>query len=254
MERIVLKREKIHSGNLILVNRDYPIVRMPEQENVYLRAVDVEYQDIQLESKTVSVLQRIMESIDGYGKIIPVSGYRSLAEQKQIYRDSLRENGSAFTSKFVAMPNHSEHQTGLAIDLGEYQDKIDFICPDFPYEGICQEFREEAYKYGFIERYQKDKEEITKIGMEPWHFRYVGYPHSMIMKEKNFCLEEYIEFLKNYRYGENGFAYLRDGQNVEIYFVEAKHSEVEIEVPDDCRMQVSGNNVDGFILTIWRQS
>lgn len=64
----------------------------------------------------------------------------------------LQENGTEFTAKFVAMPGHSEHQTGLAIDLGLRQPDIDFIRPAFPYEGICQKFRELAPAFGFIER------------------------------------------------------------------------------------------------------
>lgn len=80
----------------------------------------------------------------------------------------------------------SEHQTGLAIDLAENKEQIDFICPHFPYTGICGEFRAAAPRFGFIERYVSGKEQITGIGAEPWHFRYVGYPHSVIMAEKNY--------------------------------------------------------------------
>ena len=109
-----------------------------------------------------------------------------------IYTDSLRENGPEFTAKFVAMPGHSEHLTGLAIDLGLRQPKIDFIRPAFPYEGICQKFRELAPAYGFIERYPKGKEHITGIAHEPWHFRYVGTPYSETMAFKGMTLEEYL--------------------------------------------------------------
>lgn len=73
--------------------------------------------------------------------IVPVSGYRSLNEQMDIYNDSLKDNGEDFTRKYVALPKHSEHQTGLAIDLGLNKEKIDFIRPDFPYDGICGTFR-----------------------------------------------------------------------------------------------------------------
>lgn len=87
---------------------------------------------------------------------------------------------------------------GLAMDLGLNEGEIDFLCPYFPYEGICQKFREKSLAYGFIQRYQKDKENITLIAEEPWHFRFVGYPHSQIMYDKNLSLEEYILFLKRY--------------------------------------------------------
>ena len=107
------------------------------------------------------------------------------------YLQSLLENGEEFTNKFVARPGHSEHQTGLAIDLGLKQPDIDFLRPNFPYEGICQTFRELAADYGFIERYPVGKEAITGIAHEPWHFRYVGVPHAKIMVDHNWTLEEY---------------------------------------------------------------
>ena len=133
-----------------------------------------------------------MERLDGWRFIVPVSGWRSWEEQQTIYTQSLRENGPVFTAKFVAMPGHSEHQTGLAIDLGLLQPEIDFIRPAFPYEGICQKFRELAPAYGFLERYPEGKEHITGIAHEPWHFRYVGTPYSEEIARTGLTLEEYL--------------------------------------------------------------
>lgn len=125
-----------------------------------------------------------------------------MEEQQSIFDSSLLENGEEFTRKFVALPGCSEHQTGLAIDLGLKQEEVDFICPEFPYTGICQKFRERAAAYGFIERYQKEKERITGISQEPWHFRYVGCPHAKIMEKYHLCLEEYSELLEQILYGK----------------------------------------------------
>ena len=97
------------------------------------------------------------------------------------------------TRKFVAYPGCSEHQTGLAIDLGANLPEIDFICPEFPDTGIFGKFREKAADFGFIERYPKGKEAVTGIGAEPWHFRYVGVPHAAVMKAGGLVLEEYAE-------------------------------------------------------------
>ncbi|MFG6353625.1 MAG: D-alanyl-D-alanine carboxypeptidase family protein, partial [Oscillospiraceae bacterium] len=150
------------------------------------------YPNILLEREAVQALSRVMEQIDGWLYIFHVSGWRAREEQLEIYANSLRENGPEFTAKFVAMPGHSEHQTGLAIDLGLLQPEIDFIRPAFPYEGICQKFRELAPAYGFIERYPAGKESITGIAHEPWHFRYVDTPHSEVMAFKGLTLEEYL--------------------------------------------------------------
>ena len=176
-------------NSLILVNGQHAYLSDAEQD---LIPVHENYPDILLEREAVCALSRIMEQLGGWTSIVPVSGWRSLEEQIELYEESLRENGPEFTKKFVALPGHSEHQTGLAIDLGLRQPEIDFICPAFPYEGICQKFRELAPAYGFIERYPKGKEHITGIAHEPWHFRYVDRPHSEIMAFQGLTLEEYL--------------------------------------------------------------
>ncbi len=184
-----------------------------------------------------------------------VSGYRSEKEQTDIYESSLQENGAEFTAKFVALPNHSEHQTGLAIDLGLEKENIDFICPDFPYEGICEKFRAVAPQYGFIERYRKGKENITKIAPEPWHFRYVGFPHSAIISENNFALEEYIEYLKQFSANGEHLKYDNGRTYFEIFYVQAKKAgSTKIILPYHTdgaapAYEISGNNVDGFVVT-----
>lgn len=176
-------------NGLILVNKQHAYLPDMEQDLV---PVHKDYPDILLEREAACALSRIMEQLGGWELIVPVSGWRSEEEQLEIYEASLRENGTEFTAKFVAMPGHSEHQTGLAIDLGLRQLEIDFLCPEFPYEGICQKFREMAPAYGFIERYPADKESITGIAHEPWHFRYVGTPHSEFMAVNGLTLEEYL--------------------------------------------------------------
>lgn len=175
--------------SLVLVNSQHAYSPDTKQD---LLPVHESYPNILLEREAVQALSRVMEQIDGWRYIVPVSGWRSLEEQLEIYANSLRENGPEFTAKFVAMPGHSEHQTGLAIDLGLLQPEIDFIRPAFPYEGICQKFRELAPAYGFIERYPSGKESITGIAHEPWHFRYVDTPHSEVMAFKGLTLEEYL--------------------------------------------------------------
>ena len=128
------------------------------------------------------------------------------------------------------------------------EDDIDFICPKFPHYGICQSFRNIAPKYGFIERYKGEKEAVTKISNEEWHFRYVGYPHSKIITEKDICLEEYIDFLKDYIYPNNPLVY----KEYKIFFISYKDENFILELKEN--YTVSGNNVDGFILTIKGQN
>lgn len=195
-----LYKKDLDDGFLILVNAQHPYCE--EAKEFTLMPVCPETPDILLEEHALYQLSALMEEINGWEKIVPVSGWRSLQEQQDIFDTSLRENGEEFTRKFVALPGCSEHQTGLAIDLALKKEEVDFICPEFPYTGICQRFRERAAAYGFVERYQKEKESITGISQEPWHFRYVGRPHAEIMNRYHLCLEEYSEMLKQVLYGK----------------------------------------------------
>lgn len=174
---------------LILVNRQHPC---PADLPLDLIPVHPDYPHILLEREAVCALARLMEKLDGWRSIVPVSGWRSMTEQEELYRCSISESGLEFTEQYVALPGHSEHQTGLAIDLALLQSEIDPICPAFPYEGICKKFRELAPSYGFVERYPAAKEATTGIAHEPWHFRYVGCPHAQRMMSLGLTLEEYL--------------------------------------------------------------
>lgn len=236
--------EDVYRGPLLLVNADNPI---KSDGNIRLMPLD-DNGEIFLESKAASLLTQLFLTIGCGSKILPVSGYRSRIEQELIYINSLRENGEVFTKKYVALPDCSEHQTGLAVDLAESSEDIDMLRPLFPYAGVCGDFRKLAAKYGFIERYGQDKEHLTGISHEPWHFRYTGYPHSLIMQEKGLCLEEYIRFLRAYPYKGDHLHF----SQTEVFFTDME-SAAELKLPEDCT-QISGNNVDGFIVTIWRRN
>lgn len=175
-------------NSLILVNRQHPYTLSVRQD---LTAVRSDSPHILLEREAAQALSRLMEKLGGWGNIVPVSGWRSFAQQQKIYLDSLRDNGREFTKQFVALPGQSERQTGLAIDLGLGDGDVDLIRPAFPYEGVCQRFRELAPAFGFIERYPAGKESVTGIAHEPWHFRYVGRPHGESITRQGLCLEEY---------------------------------------------------------------
>lgn len=248
MRTLALKREDIFSGDLILVNKSHGYLGNGEDS-----LVPVWDSSVLMQQRAVVLLSNLMEEIGGCQKIVPVSGWRSLEEQKKIWEDSLTENGREFTEKYVALPGHSEHQTGLAIDLGKKQKEIDFICPDFPYDGICQTFRKRAEEYGFIERYPAGKETVTGIGHEPWHFRYVGIPHACIMAEFDFTMEEYVDFIREFCYGRNPYYFNRKSQEIFISYQKADtEGYTEIKVDGTMPYSVSGNNIDGFIITEWR--
>ncbi len=250
---IALNSQNVHYGHLILVNRLHPI-RWQTDDSILLdrmRLIDGAHNNVMLENTCAKMLGKLLKACGAEQDIVPVSGFRSKAEQEKIYADSLQENGAEFTRQFVAYPNTSEHQTGLAIDVAEKQAEIDFICPSFPDHGVCQTFKQRASQYGFIKRYAKEKQQLTGISDEPWHFRYVGYPHAALMEKMGLCLEEYIEYLKQYEW--SGAHLYADGQSIEIYYVKADERVTHIPVVSGATYDISGNNVDGFIVTVFHQ-
>ncbi len=238
-------RGGIHSGLLILVNAEHPIQHMERP----VLAPAVPGSDILLDTRAAAMLSGLISRLGAAGEIVPVSGWRSAEEQQEIWDGSMRENGAEFTRKYVALPGCSEHQTGLAIDLALRADSIDFIRPEFPYDGICGRFRALAADYGFVERYKSGKEDITGIAAEPWHFRYVGRPHARIMCDMGLCLEEYVEYLRSYPYPERLLEVRGEIYEAEVGFAGARDA---LGLPD-APYQVSGNNVDGYIYTLWRK-
>ncbi len=238
-------RGGIHNGLLILVNAEHPIQHMERP----VLAPAVPGSDILLDTRAAAMLSGLISRIGAAGEIVPVSGWRSEAEQREIWDGSMRESGEEFTRKYVALPGCSEHQTGLAIDLALRADNIDFIRPEFPYDGVCGRFRALAADYGFVERYQSGKEGVTGIAAEPWHFRYVGRPHARIMCEMGLCLEEYVEYLRAYPYPERLLEVRGEVYEAEVGFAGARDA---LGLPD-APYQVSGNNVDGYIYTLWRK-
>ena len=123
----------------------------------------------------------------GY-EIKAVSAYRDYYYQKQLFDYYVKEKGLDYALKCSAKAGHSEHQTGLAVDVeGSNHDYNKFI--------DTKEYlwlKDNAHKYGFILRYPKGKEYITGFKFEPWHYRYVG-KIAAYMYEHNLTLEEYLK-------------------------------------------------------------
>lgn len=119
------------------------------------------------------------------------SSYRTYEYQKLVFEKNVEEHGIEHAKKYVAPPGGSEHQTGLAFDViarrnGTMIEKSSDEDPELIW------MKENAYKFGYILRYPKDKEQITGFNYERWHYRFVGPEISIYMKENNIeTLEEY---------------------------------------------------------------
>ncbi|WP_235560945.1 D-alanyl-D-alanine carboxypeptidase family protein [Bacillus sp. FJAT-28004] len=251
---VQVSRAEIYEGHLVLVNQANPIKQpIPLDKLIPLSTNPdmIELEDGMLLEKTcLQHFIALLHESQGMNDIVSVSAFRTREEQEQIYETSLVENGAEYTACYVALPGHSEHQTGLAIDVGKIDDQVDFIAPSFPDSGIYMTFKQLAAENGFIQRYKAGKEAITNISCEPWHFRYVGYPHAEIMEQHDLCLEEYIDFVRKFRYGGDYLTVETESMLVQIYYVPAEDGlTTSVPIINGDLYRLSGNNRDGFIVT-----
>lgn len=175
--------------NLMLVNSRY---RIPDDYSVELIRLS---NGEQVDSRIYPDLQEMFDDARGAGYSLFVrAGYRSEEDQEDLMEDKIeayRQEGYSQreaeheAEKWVAKPGTSEHELGLAVDINA-EGQTDG-------NRLYQWLAEHSWKYGFILRYPAEKEEITGIDYEPWHFRYVGKQAAKEMYEKDLCLEEYVQ-------------------------------------------------------------
>ena len=151
-------------------------------------------------------LEALMKEMQaaGFHKMAVYSGFRSYSYQNLLfnqYTDNelannpyiTREQAESIVLTYSTRPGTSEHQTGLAVDM----DTMGTFSTDFEYEDEYKWLQENAWKFGFILRYPKDKVYVTTIQFEPWHYRFVGRYHAKKIHDSGMCLEEYVESLRN---------------------------------------------------------
>lgn len=142
----------------------------------------MEYEAAKSLENLVSVA--LEDGIELYG----ISGYRSYELQEHIYNTNVENNGQEYTDDYIAIPGRSEHQIGLAMDLGDYTGDLIQSEPEVSW------VKDNAHIYGFILRYPKGKEDLTGYNYESWHIRYVGVEVATEIYNKNITFEEYYEY------------------------------------------------------------
>ncbi len=265
----------VHGGQLILVNFRYPYEfpedgEGPETANVYDNCrgmLKVASMADSLDPVTLSRLVSFASDFEertGDRCFMVNSAHRTYGDQVSIYRSYSETLGEEYARSYVANPGYSEHHTGMAADLAVVFDDGSSV-PIDQYQNYSI-MREMIPSYGFILRYPEEKVAVTKIGNEPWHFRYVGAPHASVIEKTGLCFEEYIEFLKNYTADGSALYLASDGilrslpfvdcalvhDSALIYYVPlSEGATVSVPVPKNAaEYQISGNNVDGFIVTV----
>jgi len=136
--------------------------------------------------------EKLFKSAVGAGhELLLVSGYRSYSLQSIVYANNVSREGRVQADKTSARPGHSEHQTGLAVDIGLVSRKCELqTCFGNTPEGKW--IAENAHLYGFIIRYPKNMESTVGFTYEPWHLRYVGESLSQEIYKANVTLEDFF--------------------------------------------------------------
>jgi len=240
----------IYHGSLILVNQDHRY-EIPETEDfiavsgVKTPSYKVADTEMVLSSSIIEPLNEMMDAFyaeTGNDMVTIRSAFRSYELQQNTFNEYVLLVGRIEATRWASLPGYSEHHTGLAFDFGI---DADGEVKSFTNVGANTWFVRNSWRYGFILRFPSDKTSITKTAYEPWHFRYVGKPHSYIIFINNWCFEEYIEVLMGYSRDEPYTATYEDSY-YEIYYTQ----DTEIDIPPDREIDISGNNIDGYIVTM----
>lgn len=163
--------------------------------NVLFYSDDWEKKHMRQEAATALELLFAAAANDGID-LIAVSGYRSYERQTTIYNYNVETQGLEHAQRYSAMPGHSEHQTGLTMDVSGAALASSYLLEEsFRQTAEGEWLEQHAHEHGFVIRYPKGKEHITGYAYEPWHIRYVGKETAKEIFEKQLTLEEFFGFV-----------------------------------------------------------
>lgn len=186
-------------------------------------------------------------------KYIMSSGFRNFEEQTGLYKEETNKNISAGMGQaeaeakagtVVALPGTSEHQLGLAVDFSIPEV---VLTEDFKNTEAGKWLAANSYKYGYVLRYTQEQSAITNIIYEPWHFRYIGYPHSEILYKEKIVYDTYIENLRKAKIKEYQ---ADDGIKYAIWLLTGNLVPEKLTYIEENGVAVSTDNMDNVILTI----
>lgn len=235
-------------GDLILVNasNEYKFPAEDTDPVTLYDHIKTEYYSvsdyvIKLDSNVITQLNSLMEAFyeETHNKDLTViGGYRTLEEQNDRY-----SNGNS-----IFQGGYTDYHTARTFDLGIFPK--DSSSGYYSPTGTYAWFDEHAAEYGFILRFPKDKESYTGEEGRTQTYRYVGVPHAVYIKQNGLCLEEYIDELRGH-YSDDPIVITADSKLYNVYYVPSNGTaDTEIPVPMNKTYTVSGNNSDGFIVTV----
>jgi len=181
------------SDYIVLANKESLLDEnyIPDDLTKDLKCRKISYDPIQMREVAADALCALFDAAEEDGIYLYAhSGYRSYRTQNTMYYNRLKKNNGK-DDGVVAYPGSSDHQTGLGIDVINKAGIGKKFTEAFGETKHGKWLAENCWDYGFIIRYQKDKEDITEIIYEPWHLRYVGVQVAQYMRDQNLCLEEF---------------------------------------------------------------
>ena len=169
----------------VLINKHYAL---PEGFVPMLEELGEDYGTGALRPEAARAFRSMADAAQMDGMTLKsVSSYRSYERQETLYANYQKRYQQTETDTFSARPGHSEHQTGLALDINTASSRAHFeTTPAFAW------LKEHCAEYGFILRYDQGKEEITGYRFEPWHYRYVGQEAAQACMSRGMAYEEYV--------------------------------------------------------------
>ena len=184
-------------GNLFLINRDYRINADYVPNDLVMPKVRRKNNSVLMREEAAHALEEMFDAAKeekGY-VLMAVSGFRSYQTQRILHNRRIRANGVKKANLYSAPPGASEHQLGLAMDVGRLKNSK--LNESFGHSKEGKWMAENCYRFGFILRYKAEWTETTGYAYESWHIRYVGKEHAMRIKELDIPLEDYIAILRN---------------------------------------------------------
>ena len=181
---------------MVLINPENALPQGFEESVERIWVENPEGSRFQVEKKTYEAFLKLQADVrenDGL-EIALLNSYRSIETQEEVFRRYETQFGLEYASKYAARPGHSEHHTGLAIDVSFWQNgQLTHGAQELlALDGLFRVVHKKLAKYGFLLRYPKGKEAITSINYEPWHYRYIDDPEiATEIAEKGICFEEY---------------------------------------------------------------
>ncbi len=174
----VTVEEPTYIDGILIANKKYPLPQdFNPGEDPEARAA---FEQMAADAKTLGF------------DLVAFSGFRSYEYQTTLYNNYVNRDGKEAADRYSARPGHSEHQTGLAFDIGEKSREDLWLTAEFGETPAGKWLADNAYKYGFILRYPEGKEDVTGFMYESWHFRYLGVEKATEVKKTGLTLEEYL--------------------------------------------------------------